>query len=96
MGDRKAPTPFPGNQVRPSPPPAPPAPVTTVTNADYDRWLEQRSQLRDAFAKAALTGWNESYHSLAWQQNERTPDAAAIAATCYQLADAMLMARDAK
>lgn len=50
--------------------------------------------LRDYFAGQVLAGWNEGYHSIAWKVGEETPGLIAIAATAYQIADAMLRERE--
>ena len=49
--------------------------------------------LRDYFAAKVLAGWNESYHRMAWEKDERTPRDVEIATVAYEIADAMLRER---
>lgn len=49
--------------------------------------------LRDWFAGQVIAGWGEGYHALAVGAR---PDAQAIAATAYELADAMIVERKKK
>lgn len=97
MGDRKAPTPFPENQLRPSPPPAPPPRRDVVTNEDYERWKRGGSAvrngdavdaLRNQFALAVLPAVYAAHASGAGSGSQE-----AIAQECYEIADAMLEAK---
>lgn len=50
--------------------------------------------MRDYFAGQVLAGWTETYHRLAYEDDQYGPDR--IAAVAYQIADAMLEVRESQ